>query len=151
MDLHYRNAKNKLHEAHVLPLAIIQQAQRLYLICRFEGYTNERILALPRIKQARMGLHFDYPADFKLDTYLDSGHFGILRGPQVRLAFHINRAEGLHLLESPLSADQSITEDESGFHISATLPDTELLHRWLRGWGEAIQDIHITPVEKSPT
>lgn len=65
----------------------------------------------------------------------------------VRLAFHINQAEGRHLMESPLSADQTHEEDETGYRITATLPETELLHRWLRSWGEAMANITITPVE----
>ena len=138
-----------MREATVYPLAIVQQSNRLYLVCRFDGYDNERILALPRIRQARLGTAFTYPHNFKLDAYIKAGHFGILRGPMVRLAFHINQAEGRHLMESPLSADQTQEEDETGYRITATLPDTELLHRWLRSWGEAIADISITPVEQN--
>ena len=149
LHLHYRNARSKLREATVYPLAIVQQSNRLYLVCRFDGYNNERILALPRIRQARLGTAFTYPNNFKLDAYIKAGHFGILRGPMVRLAFHINQAEGRHLMESPLSADQTQEEDETGYRITATLPDTELLHRWLRSWGEAIADISITPVEQN--
>ena len=149
LHLHYRNARSKLREATVYPLAIVQQANRLYLVCRFDGYDNERILALPRIRQARLGTAFTYPHNFKLDAYIKAGHFGILRGPMVRLVFHINQAEGRHLMESPLSADQTQEEDETGYRITATLPDTELLHRWLRSWGEAIADISITPVEQN--
>ena len=150
LHLHYRNARSKLREATVYPLAMVQQANRLYLVCRFDGYDNERILALPRIKQARLDAAFTYPTDFKLDAYIQAGHFGILRGPLVRLTFHINQAEGRHLMESPLSADQTQEEDESGYRITATLPETELLHRWLRSWGNAITDVTITPAEKSP-
>jgi predicted DNA-binding transcriptional regulator YafY len=150
LHLHYRNARSKLREATVYPLAMVQQANRLYLVCRFDGYDNERILALPRIKQARLDAAFTYPTDFKLDAYIQAGHFGILRGPLVRLTFHINQAEGRHLMESPLSADQTQEEDESGYRITATLPETELLHRWLRSWGNAITDVTITPAENSP-
>lgn len=149
LHLHYRNARSQLREATVYPLAIVQQANRLYLVCRFDGYVNERILALPRIKQARMEAAFTYPTDFKLDAYIQAGHFGILRGPLVRLGFHINQAEGRHLMESPLSADQTQEEEESGYRITATLPETELLHRWLRSWGNAITDVTITPAEKN--
>lgn len=145
LHLHYRNAHSKLREATVYPLAIVQQANRLYLVCRFEGYENERILALPRIKQARLGTSFTYPSNFKLDKYIQEGHFGILRGPIVRLEFHITKSEGLHLMESPLSADQTHEEYESGYRITASLPETELLHRWLRSWGGAISDVQITP------
>lgn len=70
LHLHYRNARSKLREATVYPLAIVQQSNRLYLVCRFDGYDNERILALPRIRQARLGTAFTYPHNFKLDAYI---------------------------------------------------------------------------------
>jgi len=106
LHLLYCNAVGKQRESTVLPLGIVQQGNRLYLVCRFEGFDNERILAFPRIHQARIGEVFPYPRDFELDRYLAAGHFGIRLGPAVRLSFRIATAERQHLLESPLSADQ---------------------------------------------
>lgn len=151
LHLHYRNAHHQRKQAHVWPLALVQQGNRLYLVCRFDGYANERILALPRIQQAQTGLPFSYPDDFDLDTYIAAGHFGILRAPLMQLEFRIAKAHGMHLAESPLSADQQLTEEPDCLHIRATVPDTELLQRWLRSWGDAIWDIHSYASEPQPT
>ena len=44
-----------------------QQGERLYLVCRFEGYDNERSLALHRIQSARVSMAtFERPRDFDL-------------------------------------------------------------------------------------
>lgn len=149
LHLHYRNVQNQLREAVVQPLGVVQQANRLYLVCRFEGFSNERVLALPRISQAKLGVSFQYPQDFNLNDYVEAGHFGILRGDLIKLSFFIHKIEGQHLVESPLSNDQKIIEEPDGFRITATLPDTELLRRWLRSWGDAVSDIQITPIKSA--
>lgn len=147
LHVHYRNVQGERREAVVQPLGMVQQANRLYLVCRFQGFDNERVLALPRLLSATLGASFTYPKNFNLNDYLEAGHFGILRGNMVVLSFHINKTEGQHLAESPLSRDQQWQEEGDGFRITATLPDTELLHRWLRGWGKAIRDVTLRPVK----
>lgn len=49
LSIHYRNVQGRRKAAVVWPLGLVQQGVRLYLVCRFDGYGNERILALPRI------------------------------------------------------------------------------------------------------
>ncbi len=151
LHLSYRNARGKRKDAVlVYPLSIVQQASRLYLVCRFDGYQNERILALGRILHAAAGDSFSYPADFNLSAYLDAGHFGVRRGPAIRLSFSIDPAIGQHVIESRLSCDQEVEELENALRVTATVSDTEMLRRWLRGWGEAIWDICITPSDGVP-
>lgn len=145
LELIYRNAQGKRQQVEVWPLGLVQQGPRLYLVCRFIGYSNERIVALARISQARLGTPFEYPADFDLAHYVEAGHFGIRRGPEVQVSFDIKKVIGQHLAESPLSADQSITDDGENFSITATVVETELLHRWLRSWGDALTNLRITP------
>ena len=147
LALTYRNARDEAREAIVWPLALVQQSVRLYLVARFEGYENQRILALSRIQKAhRTGERFPYPSDFRLSDYVAQGHFGIHRGRRVRVRFVIDPAVGRHLVESPLAEDQTVEPTANGLAITATVVETELLHRWLRGWGEAIKDVEITPV-----
>lgn len=142
LEIVYRNAQGKCRQARVWPLGLVQQGSRLYLVCRFEGHDNQRILALPRISQAMMqDITFPWPQDFDLEAYCFAGHFGVRRGPRRRLSFRIDAALGQHLLESPLAADQQVRQLDGKLEISATVEDTELLHRWLRGWGEAVSDI----------
>ena len=149
LHLSYHNARGiGSKTAHVYPLSLVQQGTRLYLVCRFEGYTNERILALARISEAQPGTPFTYPADFNLSDYIDAGHFGVRRGPEVRLSFCIDPTIGQHVIESSLSHDQTVEVRENAFHITATVTDTQLLRRWLRGWGDAVWDVCIEPAER---
>lgn len=146
LNLVYRNAQGQRKRATVWPLGLVQQGVRLYLVCRFEGYDNVRILALPRIRQAEVsGETFPWPADFDLAAYCEGGDFGVSRGRTVRLRFQIDKVCGQHLLESPLSADQTAQDRGEMLEITATVAETELLHRWLRGWGEKIRGVGIEP------
>ncbi|MGB4061543.1 MAG: WYL domain-containing protein [Burkholderiaceae bacterium] len=139
LDIAYKNATGKLTEARVMPLGLAQQGPRLYLVCRFEGFDNERSLALHRFESATETPHvFEPPKSFDLQAYDDEGRFGVNTGRRVRLSFHITRASGLHIVESGLCSDQVVTVTESGYHIQATVPETDLLHKWLRSFGQEI-------------
>lgn len=147
LNIHYRNAHSQRKTATVWPLGLVQQGVRLYLVCRFEGYDNERILALPRILQAEASNEpFTWPAGFDLANYCSGGDFGISHGHQVSLRFKIDKVCGQHLLESPLAKDQTVQDLGDALHITATVVETELLQRWLRGWGDKVSDVEMTPL-----
>lgn len=150
LQLEYRNANGKRTRPEVMPLGLAQQGTRLYLVCRFRDYDNERILALNRIVSSRMlPLEFDRPKEFDLARYDGEGHFGFGAGLRIRLEFRINEKAGLHLLESPLSADQKSTRvDDGRLRITATVVDSAMLDRWLRGFGDAVTDVRKTPVAR---
>jgi len=59
----------------------------MYLVCRFDGYDNERSLALHRILTARTStLIFERPKDFDLKQYDNDGRFGYGDGTHIRLS-----------------------------------------------------------------
>lgn len=151
LHIHYRNARGKRKQATVWPLGVVQQGVRLYLVCRFEGYDNERILALPRLVQAQASNEaFPWPKGFDLKRYCLEGHFGISRGRQVRLRFVIDKACGQHLVESPLATDQRVEDLGERLQIESTVVETELLHRWLRSWGDQVTDVVLEPTGSLP-
>ena len=114
----------------------------MYLVCRFDGYDNERSLALHRILTARASAFtFTRPKDFDLKQYDDDGRFGYGNGERIRLSFHIEKEAGFHLLESPLSVDQQVVELEEAYEITATVVDTAILQWWLQGFGDAVTNI----------
>lgn len=142
LEVDYKNAAGKRTATRVMPLGLAQQGPRMYLVCRFDGYDNERSLALHRIISARAStLTFDRPRDFDLKQYDDDGRFGYGNGERVRLQFRIDKEAGLHLLESPLSADQKVKELEDEYEITATVVDSAMLDWWLRGFGESVSEI----------
>jgi len=107
----YHNVAGEEKSSRVMPLGLVQQGPRMYLVCRFDGYENERNLALHRIKSATAStLTFKRPQQFDLKQYDDDGRFGYGNGELVKLSFRIEKDYGLHILESPLSEDQQVHE-----------------------------------------
>lgn len=151
--LDYQNANRKRNKVEVMPLGLAQQGPRLYLVCRYRGYDNERSLALHRIISAReTTITFERPKEFNLKKYDDDGRFGFGEGAKIKLNFLIDYDYGLHLLESPLSKDQKVVELDNGLlEITATVIDSAMLEWWLRGFGDAIADVCRHPIvnEKS--
>jgi predicted DNA-binding transcriptional regulator YafY len=142
LHLDYKNVSGKRSSVEVMPLGLAQQGPRMYLVCRFQGYDNERSLALHRIISAEATTTaFIRPKEFDLQKYDDDGRFGFGEGKRIRLSFRIDKSAGKHLLESPLSADQKVEELVNQFEISATVMDTESLRWWLRGFGRQVSDV----------
>lgn len=126
------------------------QKPRLYIVCRFEGYDNERILSLSRIQKAQVTQdNFVYPKNFDLAQYDGEGRFAFGEGHKVSLSFCIKKLVGQHLKESPLSDDQKLDDRDDHFLIQATVTDSMLLHSWLRGLGEDIWSVNIEPIKKN--
>ncbi len=150
LTVDYTNASGKSTKADVMPLGMAQQGHRLYLVCRYRGFANERSLALHRMKSAQAStLTFERPKNFDLQKYDDDGRFGFGEGKQVRLTFIINNDSGIYLLESPLSEDQQVENLEGQLKISATVVDTLQLDRWLNGFGDQITKIEKIFVKSS--
>lgn len=143
LDIQYKNASGKQRTSRVMPLGLAQQGPRLYLVCRFEDFDNERSLALHRIQSAKAsGLTFERPANFNLAQYDQDGRFGFGEGELVRLSFEIQAHAGGHLHETPLSKDQQITTvDDVHLRIEATVVDSAMLDWWLRGFGDAVRHV----------
>jgi predicted DNA-binding transcriptional regulator YafY len=146
LELDYSNAIDERKQHRVMPLGLAQQGPRLYLVCRFEGYDNERSLALHRIHTATAStLTFERPT-FDLAKYDADGRFAISNGERVRLSFSIDKGPGKHLLESCLSEDQVVVERHDSYEITATVNQSVLLDRWLNSFGSQIREIKKTAV-----
>lgn len=139
LDVDYKNAQGTRKQAGVMPLGLAHQGPRLYLVCRFEGFFNERSLALHRMFSATAStLSFEPPKDFDLKIFDDEGRFGFGHGKLVKIRFRITKSAGFHLIESPLSKDQTVIETEEYYEITATVVESEQLRWWLRGFGKAV-------------
>lgn len=143
LDLDYKNASGKHQSIKVMPLGLAQQGSRLYLVCRYEGFDNERSLALHRIRKAQKStLTFERPAEFDLQRYDNDGRFGFGEGKKIRLKFCIRHEAGFHLMETPLSKDQQVRKLEEGWlEITATVVDSLMLEQWMKGFGDKVKEI----------
>lgn len=145
----YLNAAGKESSAKVMPLGLTQQGPRMYLVCRYEGYDNERNLALHRMVSAEASsVTFERPKNFNLKQYDDDGRFGYGEGKRIRLQFRIAKMDGQHLLETPLSTDQQVVALADGYEITASVVDSLMLTWWLRGFGDAVSDVRRTPLDR---
>lgn len=139
LTVDYQNAGGKRAIRNVMPLGLAQQGPRLYLVCRYEGFDNERSLAIHRIKNATVsGISFKRPSGFSLQKYDDDGRFGFGEGKFIKLSFSIKKSAGQHLLETPLSKDQEMIAYDEHYAVEATVIDSERLTWWLNGFGENV-------------
>lgn len=148
LSMQYKNAEGKVSDIEVMPLGLAQQGARLYLVCRYKDYANERSLALHRILNARaLTDTFVRPADFDLEKYDNDGRFRFGEGELIELTFMVTEAAGAHLHETPLSLDQTINRMENGYlEVRATVADTVFLWRWLHGL-----EANVTRILRLPT
>lgn len=153
LQLDYQNAAGKRKPIQVMPLGLAQQGPRLYLVCRYEDFDNERSLALHRIRKAEAStLTFERPKEFDLQKYDADGRFGFGEGQRVQLSFAIENEAGFHLRETPLSKDQQVRELEDGrMEVTATVVDSAMLEWWLRGFGQAVTRVRKMPLNTEET
>lgn len=142
LSVDYENASRVRAKVDVMPLGLAQQGARLYLVCRYRGYDNERSLALHRIRSARAStITFERPRGFDLQRYDDDGRFGFGEGKRIKITFLIQKNTGHFLTESPLAGDQLVQDMGEYLEVSATVVETLILDQWLRGFGNSIRDI----------
>ena len=147
LDIDYKNAEGDRKASRVMPLGLAQQGPRMYLVCRYEGYDNERCLALHRFISARAStLTFEPPKEFDLKQFDDAGRFVYGDGMKIRLSFRIEKAAGLHVVECPLSLDQQVVELDDDYEITATVVDSAMLDWWLRGFGDGVSGVVKNPI-----
>ena len=147
LALEYKSFAGKAAPCEVMPLGLAQQGPRLYLVCRYRGFENERTLAMHRILSAKaLTLTFERPREFDFVTYEADGRFSFGEGRRVRLSFLIESDMGMILQESPLSADQVVKEVDSKFRITATVVESVLLERWLLAYAPEISKLRRTAV-----
>lgn len=143
LDIDYRNFAQKLQrDKRVMPLALVQQGVRLFLVCQFQGYEDRRHLALHRITRAAVsGQPFDRPS-FDLDAYVQDGRFGFGYGERIKLKLDISDAVAALLGETQVSEDQQIVPRGDGrWELTATVVRSQQLCWWIRAYGNGARVI----------
>jgi predicted DNA-binding transcriptional regulator YafY len=143
LRLHYKKrdaSEATVYEA-VHPLAVVQRGGLIYLVCMFADYDDVRTIALHRLQHAEMRYEeARRKPGFDVDEYIASGQFGVIAGAPIALRAVFSRTAGEHLHETPLSADQVLTEGADGaLHLAATVPNTRALVWWLLGFGDGVE------------
>jgi predicted DNA-binding transcriptional regulator YafY len=142
----YQRSGEDTAEQHIIhPLALVERQPTVYLVCRNDSEENLWNLPLHRFQSAHiLEESSQRPNDFNLDAHLESSKglgFGG-SGENIRLEAIFEKFSGVHLYETPLSQDQTISVlDDNHLKITATVVNTEQLRWWLLGFGERIEII----------
>lgn len=127
------------------PLGLVFRSRVVYLVATLWDYQDPRHFALHRFVQTEpLDVAATPPPGFDFDAYLASGIFDYpsADGAPQPVDLRLSEAAAAHLYETPLSADQQITaEDEAPgwVRLTATLPETEQLLWWLRGFADQVE------------
>ncbi len=129
----------KTYEAS--PLGLVARGPLLYLVCTLWNYQDIRQLALHRVMSAApTDKKVTKPDGFDLDKYIEQGEFQYPIGPMISLKAKFTRAAAAHLVETPLSEDQTIMDlDAAHVLVIATIRDTAQLDWWLSGFGAMVE------------
>jgi len=128
--------------SHVVsPLALVVRNGVVYLVCVYDGYTDIRQLAMHRMRTAELLIDpAQQPKGFSIDNYIAEGEFGIPLNPHpIKLEAKFFRHVAIHLRESPISGDQTISDlDKDNILLRATVADTLELRLWLMSFGDDV-------------
>ena len=142
VQVSYKRAGREVATTYrVHPLALVQRGPVLYIHARINDYTDTRILAMHRIRSAKM-LDDDvvYPNDYQVDATIEAGVWGFGPGETVKVELLFKQGYADHLLETPLSVDQQVDvlEDKS-LRIKATVTQTPQFTWWILGFGDGVE------------
>lgn len=145
-EISYQTRKSDETEKwKISPLGLVYREPNNYLIAQVEGKDRVRQLLMHRIKSVDVTDEvFNKPVGFDLDEFIASGEMHVLHSDNpVKLKLKCDKPALTHLLESPLSVDQKVIDEESDcFTIGATVADSQDLRWWLLA-----QAKHLTIVE----
>ncbi len=155
LDIEYENGNGNMTRGTVSPLGLVQQGERSYLVCIFDGYEDIRHLALHRLHSATtLEFSADRPADFSLKAYVASRHFNYSNGQKVRLVLEFSD-EWLkrYLTETPFNPSQVMTKLSDGTcRVEAVMDDTVLIDAWIAAWSaQKFRRIERTAIAEEPS
>jgi predicted DNA-binding transcriptional regulator YafY len=130
-------------EYMVNPLGLVVADPVLYVVATLWDYNNPILLAVHRFQSVEMTDEpCRKPEGFTLDDYLKGGVLGFpVEGEgTIMLKALFSRAAAAHLHESPLSADQVLTDQADGTGlVEAEVLDTHQLRWWLLSFGDQVE------------
>ena len=141
----YRRAYSEAWKPATLhPLGLVKTGLNAYLVARFEGFDDVRLLAAHRLKNVRvLPEAAAAPIGFDLQVFLsDQGmNFG---ADKVPVCIRMTADAAHHLRDTPLAADQEITpcrDDPAWVEVRATVADSPRLQWWINGFGDQAQRV----------
>lgn len=144
LQVGYRKKDGSLLRPLLHPQGLLQRGPILYLYALKNDEPSSKMFALHRMTSAilKPDAARDDP-DFDLDKCIEGGEADFGRGEMIELRLRVRGYILDVLRDCPLSEDQCITDTEDGDAFAAVLtasvPSTGQLHRWLLGCGKNIE------------
>ncbi len=142
LEVRYRKrGEEKLRDYEISPLGLVLREGHLVLVAAFWDYDDANQMLLHRMQHAEVtARRIHRPRGFDLDDYVASGALGFKKGEPIRLRLRVDPRLAVSLAESPLGADQALSESDDGWSkLTATVADTVVLRTWLRGHGSLVE------------
>jgi len=142
LSFDYQPKGKKMHRVEVCdPLGLVDRSGILTLVVRHRDAQDERNYNVNRISNLKVESYLAYPKDFKLKKFIADGHMNVQFEPRtVQLHLRLNRRECADMLESKLSADQTVVfSNDDFFEITATVPHNIELIWWLLERGKYVE------------
>ncbi len=141
LNVSYRGAgvsKAKNYDIH--PLAIIVRGSVSYLVAQFPWANDVSLMALHRFTSVKATAEKSTKTDFNIDDFIADGRVGFLPTAIQMLRVRFYDHAGAHLLDTPISTRQKLSNVSEGTHtLAVRLPITEQLKWWLFGFGERVE------------
>ncbi|HLF95695.1 MAG TPA: WYL domain-containing protein, partial [Methylococcaceae bacterium] len=136
-----RRGETELQNWVAHPLGLVVRGPVTYLVATLFGYEDIVSLVLHRVRSANLLDDASVQPDgFDLQAYIAEGHLGFGDGDRITLRALFSEYAGMHLFETPLSVDQTLTPADDGkLLLRAVVPDTQELRWWLLGFGEGVE------------
>jgi predicted DNA-binding transcriptional regulator YafY len=132
----------EVKEYEVSPLGLVSMDRQLYLVATLWDYEEPVLLRPHRMESAQLlEKAVQPPGNFSLDAYIARGELQFANSERtLRLELLFSKVVGNHLLETPLSDDQQVTEEKDGrLRVKATVQDTRQLRWWLLGFSAGVE------------
>ena len=144
LQISYRDAAGKRTRPVIHPQALLQRGPRVYLFALKNDEPDVRMYALHRITACKLGTEAARVAeDFDLDDEIKRGNADFGNGTLIELVLLARGYVASLLHDCKLSAEQRLEDEDedSGFElrVTATVPATGQLLRWLLGCGDNIE------------
>ncbi len=134
------NADNETPKI-VLPLGLVEVGGLVYLVGATEGKPEPTLYRMDRLARADAMLEsFVYPASFSLEVYVkQQRRFDFMVDKAVKLSLKFVNQAGDHLLEAPLSLDQTTRRTDDALFVQGTAMLSQRLRWWLRSFGPNVE------------
>lgn len=138
----YRKRGHSEDEAsnwEINPLGLIFKEQITYLVCTLFHYDDLLHLPLHRFLEIELlDTPSTSPDEFSLQHFVESGELAWPVGDMIKLEAWFECGAAEHLIECPLSPDQTVEWEDDWALIKATVQDTEQLRWWLLGFADGV-------------